>query len=214
MINVLNIASPLVCSIIQEDEKVDEHTYKSIRSEVGLGLVKRTRLGQLCISGVGVKSGSEVTKNGSGGTSVMSFAIKSDVHTPPHIDTETVKDEVTDAVACALMMPVERSWDNVSSKRAVIVSRHDKSNVVRLLGLDLAQVPIAQYKSSDIRVLADLTKILDDGDVGYVVVDFPARCSYVIPDGCMHMFCTMGLTETTSWFPSIQVASDVNSRKG
>lgn len=193
----------------------DAQTYRSIKSENGLRLAMDTRLGQLCISGEGVVlMGSEtavVERDGEsyGGTGVSSFAIKSGVHTPPHVDTEAVwGDEVTDSVACAIITPVERSWD-LSSKRAVMVSRYDRSKVVTLLGLDLAQVPFDQYKRPDIRHLDDLIKILDESGVGYVVVDFPRRCSYVIPSGCMHMFHTIGLTETTTWFPSIKFVSDV-----
>lgn len=157
----------------------------------------------MCISGQGVRKGSEstiVTRDGEGysGSDVSSFAIKAGCHTPPHIDTSHIwGSEWTDAIACAIVSPVERTWTG-PSKRAVVVSRRDRGTVIDLLGLDLAKNPVEQCRRPGIKALSDLIAVLGERGVGYVVVDFPRLCSYVIPSGCMHMFFTIGLTETTT----------------
>lgn len=185
-------------------------TFRSIKSPNGLDLVRSTRLGQMCVSGQGVRKGSEstiVARDGErcSGSDVSSFAIKAGCHTPPHIDTSCIwGSDCTDAIACAIVSPVERNWTG-SSKRAVVVARRDRGAVIDLLELDLGKNPVEQCKRPGIKALSDLIAVLEKGGVGYVVVDFPRLCSYVIPSGCMHMFFTIGWTETTTWFPFLKV---------
>lgn len=196
-------------STLNSDDRVDAQTFTAIRSRCGLDLVRQTRLGQMCGSGEVERMGSETTivnKNGKvhAGSNVSCFAIRAGRHTRPHIDNAQIwGDEWIDEAACAIVTPVERTWTG-PSKRAVVISRHDRSAAVGLLELDVTKHPFGQCKRHGIEVLSDLIAILEAGDVDHVVVDFPRLCSYVIPAGCVHMFFTTGLTESATWFPSLQ----------
>lgn len=194
---------------LNDDVRIDDEAFSAIKSQRGLDLVRQTRLGQMCGSGEVERMGSETTilrKNGKeySGSNASSFAIKAGIHTRPHLDNSQLWDsEWVDEAACAIISPVQRTWTG-PSKRAVIVSRHDKGAVVKLLSLDVTKNPFGQCKRRDIKVLSDLVAILEKSGIGYVVVDFPRLCTYVIPRGCVHMFFTIGITETTTWFPSLK----------
>lgn len=194
---------------LNDNVKIDDEAFSAIKSRRGLDLVLQTRLGQMCGSGEVEQMGSETTilsKNGKkyAGSNASSFAIKAGIHTRPHVDNSQRWDsEYVDESACAIISPVQRTWTG-PSKTAVIVSRHDKGTAVKVLNLDVTKTPFDQCKRHDIKKLSDLVAILEKSGIGYVVVDFPRLCTYVIPGGCVHMFFSIGITETTTWFPSLK----------
>jgi len=194
---------------LNDDVRIDDHAFSAIKSQRGLDLIRQTRLGQMCGSGEVERMGSETTivrKNGKEyfGSNASSFAIKAGIHTRPHVDnSQPLDSEWVDEAPCGIISPVQRTWTG-PSKRAVIVSRHDKGVAVKVLGLDVTKTPFDQCKRQDIKVLSDLVSILKKNRIGYVLVDFPRLCTYVIPRGCVHMFFTIGMTETTTWFPSLK----------
>ena len=90
------------------------------------------------------------------------------------------------------------------AKRAIVVCAGDKDKVLSTFGLDLQKLPSFQYTGKKVD-LEGLARILRAAKIRFVVMEFLSECSYIIPSGCAHMFVTLGLIESSTWFTSLVV---------
>lgn len=206
--------------VAQVDNPKGSTHRQSMNSPDAIGLLRRTRMAEMCFpqrgGKWGAKGGSEtlpITIGGEAwcGSEVTSWAMSEGAVTNPHIDTHVVRGERIFLPAAATMRAVRR--DHIGpGKRAIVVCAGDKDKVVTMLGLDLEKLAHCQY-SGEVN-LEGLAEILREAKVRFVLMEFPPECSYIIPSGCAHMFLTMGLIESSTWMTSLKADGPEAVRAG
>jgi len=182
----------------------DQVSYSTLKSSAAIQIVRSTRMGGLCYPRrSGVSPGSQTqTKRGSwGGSEFTSFAVNSGYVTNTHVDLFEVDGKTVLPPSVGMLHAVNQNHVG-PAKRAIVVCDLDREAVVEALRLDLSQRTFRQY-TGPIKTLEDLASVLRERDLRFVVMDFPAGCSYILPGGCAHMFVTMGLIENIVWHPSL-----------
>lgn len=167
---------------------------------------ERTRMGQLCFPlrrgyGGGILTGS-LEGSQWGGSECMLFA-KDGGMTNPHIDVQQVPggtDEIVYMPAAGIIRTVNGADCDRPAKQAIVVHADDMGSVVKTLGIDISKESTRQY-SGTIETLPDFARELRAASIRFVVMDFPARCSYALPAKCAHVFVTKGLVESAAWHP-------------
>ena len=190
----------------QKEEVVDKTSRHSIHCEKGIGLVRQTRMADLCYSirpgGVlqGTQTGTTTTPDGSrfAGSEFTCWTMPDGSVTSSHIDTYNN----FDVPAAGTLTAVDRRYCGLA-KRAIVMSSRDRERVVASLGLDTSKSPALQYRGK-IRCLESLAAKLQKEGIRFAVMEFPTNSSYLLPAGCGHMFVTFGLVESCTWHPSLR----------
>lgn len=169
-------------------------------------MLRDTRMGQLCFPSRHGHRGGTLTGSlaGSrwGGSECMLFA-KDDGMTNPHIDVQSVPGgtgEIIHMPAAGVIRTVNGADSDRPAKQAIVVHADDMDSVVKTLGIDISQESTRQY-SGPISTLPGFARALSAAKIRFVVMNFPARCSYALPAKCAHVFVTEGLVESAAWHP-------------
>lgn len=137
-----------------------------------------------------------------GGSRVTFFCMGRDGFTRPHVDTQNVHGVDLFLPAAGTMRSVQHS-DEGPAKRAIIVCVHDREKAIRVLDLSIEEASSCQYRGH-IRTLEGLARELRTHNIRFVIVDYPPNCSYLIPWGCVHAFCTLRVVESAVWHPCLK----------
>lgn len=188
----------------QEDVKVDEVSYSSLESKTAIKMVRSTRMGGWCYPRRrGAEPGSQTQKRPGtwGGSEFTSFAVNRGYITNTHVDVFEADGERVYPPSVGILTAVNRNHVG-PAKRAIVVCADDREAVVEALRLDLSERTFRQY-SGPMKTLEGLASVLREKGLRFVVMEFPAGCSYILPAGCAHMFVTLGLIESVVWHPSL-----------
>lgn len=185
--------------------------YTSLKSEKAIEPVRNTRMGELCISARGGRRGGSETgivTSGSvdwRGSEFVTFVQPKGGITNCHLDLQAVTDGDE-----LLYMPAAGTIQAINAthtgpvKRAIVICASDRENVIKMLELDLDNQATRQYKGG-VKDLPGIAAILKANYIRFVVMEFPARCSYAIPLGCAHAFLSLGVVESSVWHPALKL---------
>lgn len=120
-----------------------------------------------------------------------------------HLDTFAVGSKHMYLPAAGTIRAVRRDHEG-PTKRAIVVCARDKEKVASKFRLDVRKLPNFQYTGKKVD-LEGLATLLRAEEIRFVVMEFPSECSYILPSGCAHMFVTLGLFESSTWFTSLKV---------
>ena len=192
----------------QVDDKTDKTCYSTMKNDAVTKMIREgTRIGELCFPGRGRHSGGVLTGDSADGVSwsgseCMHFA-KDNGMTNPHVDVQSVPGgtgKIYHMPAAGIIRTVNRDDTHVPAKQAIVVHADDMSKVIETLDIDTRKESTSQYGGKP-RTLPEFAIVLRDAGIRFVVMDFPWRCSYVLPAKCAHVFITLGLVESAAWHP-------------
>lgn len=112
--------------------------------------------------------------------------------------------------AAGVIRKVNRRATKGPAKQAIVVHADDMSSVMKTLQIDTGKESTSQYRGQT-RTLLEFARVLKGAGIRFVVVDFPASCSYALPAECAHVFITIGLVESSAWHPVFKKTMDYYS---
>lgn len=190
------------------DKQTDRTCSATLKNDAVTRMIREgTRMGELCFPRRGKHRGGSLTGNSAdgvawGGSECMLFA-KDGGMTNPHVDVQSVPGgtgKIVHMPAAGIIRKVNHADTQGPAKQAIVVHADDMSRVIETLKRDTGKESTSQY-GGRLQTLPEFARVLRGAGIRFVVMNFPARCSYALPAKCAHVFTTIGLVESSAWHP-------------